>query len=211
MIGRFSLYGFLKNQQYYDYFLILAFRQMGLSYFAIGILVAFREIMINLMEIPTGGVADLCGRRGSMIFSFVSYIFSFAIFGFSGIIAIEAKLSQTALMALLFLAMFLFAIGDAFRTGTHKALIFTWLSNQGRRDEVTKVYGYTRSWSKIGSAVSVLVACVIVFKTSSFIMVFFLAIIPYVLNIINFLGYPKEIDCRIEGKISIRDITNHLK
>ena len=81
MIGRFSLYGFLKNQQYYDYFLILAFRQMGLSYFAIGILVAFREIMINLMEIPTGGVADLCGRRGSMIFSFVSYIISFAIFG----------------------------------------------------------------------------------------------------------------------------------
>ena len=31
MIGRFSLYGFLKNQQYYEYFLILAFRQMDIE------------------------------------------------------------------------------------------------------------------------------------------------------------------------------------
>ena len=211
MIGRFSLYGFLKNQQYYDYFLILAFRQMGLSYFAIGILVAFREIMINLMEIPTGGVADLCGRRGSMIFSFVSYIISFAIFGSSGIAATEFGLSQPILISLLCLAMFFFAIGDAFRTGTHKALIFTWLSNQGRTNDVTEIYGYTRSWSKIGSAVSVIVACFIVFKTSNFITVFFFAIIPYILNIINFLGYPKEIDCKIEEKTSLGDIVNHLK
>ncbi len=211
MIGRFSLYGFLKNQQYYDYFLILAFRQMGLSYFAIGILVAFREIMINLMEIPTGGVADLCGRRGSMIFSFVSYIISFAIFGSSGVAATEFGLSQPVLISLLFLAMFFFAIGDAFRTGTHKALIFTWLSNQGRTNDVTEVYGYTRSWSKIGSAVSVIVACVIVFKTSNYITVFFFAIIPYILNIVNFLGYPKEIDCKIEEKTSLGDIVNHLK
>jgi hypothetical protein len=211
MIGRFSLYGFLKNQQYYEYFLILAFRQMGLSFFEIGILVAFREIMINLIEIPTGGVADLCGKRGSMIFSFVAYIISFAIFGSSGIAVTEFGLSQPALISLLFLAMFFFAIGDAFRTGTHKALIFTWLSNQGRTDEVTKVYGYTRSWSKIGSAVSVIVACVIVFRTSNFITVFFFAIIPYILNIINFLGYPKEIDCKIEEKTSLGDIANHLK
>ena len=50
MLRRFSLYGFSKNQQYYDYFLILAFKQMGLSYFLIGILIAFREIMINIYD-----------------------------------------------------------------------------------------------------------------------------------------------------------------
>ena len=43
MLRRFSLYGFLKNQQYYDYFLLLAFRQMGLSFFLIGVLIAFRQ------------------------------------------------------------------------------------------------------------------------------------------------------------------------
>ena len=67
MLGRFSLYGFLKNQQYYDPFLILAFRQMELSFFMIGILVAFREVIANLMEIPSGAVADLFGRRKAMI------------------------------------------------------------------------------------------------------------------------------------------------
>lgn len=211
MLTRFSLYGFLKNQQYYDYFLLLAFRQMGLSYFAIGVLVAFREVMINIMEIPSGGVADLCGKRRSMIFSFIAYIISFAIFGFSGLAAVASQLPQHTLIPLLLAAMFFFAIGDAFRTGTHKALIFTWLRNQGREAERTQIYGYTRSWSKIGSAVAVILACFIVFTTSNFIYVFFFAIIPYVLNIINFLGYPAEIDCEIEEDISIRAIMNHLK
>ncbi len=211
MLRRFSLYGFLKNQQYYDYFILLAFRQMGLSYFMIGVLIAFREIMVNMMEIPTGGVADLCGRRNSMIFSFVAYIFSFATFGTCGVIAMETELSPYILVPILLLAMFFFAVGEAFRTGTHKALIFTWLRLQDRTDERTKVYGYTRSWSKIGSAVSVILACVIVFVTSNFIYVFFFAIIPYLLNIINFLGYPKEIDCQLVEKASLGDILRHLK
>jgi len=210
-LKRFSLYGFLKNQQYYDYFLLLAFRQMGLSYFLIGLLIAFREIMINIMEIPTGAIADLWGRRKSMIFSFASYIVSFTIFGFAGIAGLEDRLSQHILMPLLFLAMLFFAIGDAFRTGTHKAIIFMWLRIQGRTNERTKIYGYTRSWSKIGSAVSVILACIFVFLTSNYIYVFFFAIIPYILNIINFLGYPKEVDGDIKEKISIREMVTHLK
>ncbi|MBW1805295.1 MAG: MFS transporter [Deltaproteobacteria bacterium] len=211
MLRKFSLYGFLKNQQYYDYFLILAFRQMGLSYFMIGLLIAFREIMVNIMEIPSGAVADLYGKRGSMIFSFISYIISFAVFGISGTAAIKFNLAYNTLVLLLFLAMIFFAIGDAFRTGTHKALIFSWLRIQGRTDERTRVYGYTRSWSKIGSAVSVIVACILVFTTSNFIYVFFFTIIPYVLNIINFLGYPKEIDITNGERASIRDVARHLK
>ncbi|MEE8397883.1 MAG: MFS transporter [Desulfobacterales bacterium] len=211
MLTRFSLYGFLKNQQYYDYFLLLAFRQMGLSYFVIGVLIAFREVMINIIEIPSGGVADLCGRRRSMIFSFIAYIISFAIFGMSGLAAVASQLPHHTLIPLLLTAMFFFAVGDAFRTGTHKALIFTWLRLQGRENERTRIYGYTRSWSKIGSAVSVILACVIVFTTRNFITVFFFAIIPYILNIINFLGYPPEIDCEIEEDVSIRAIIAHLK
>ncbi|MGW8180132.1 MAG: MFS transporter, partial [bacterium] len=210
MLRRFSLYGFLKNQQYYDYFLLLAFRQMGLTYFVIGLLIAFRELMINLLEIPTGGIADLCGRRRSMIFSFMAYIVSFLIFGISGIAASASLGPRGTLIPFLLLAMLFFAVGDAFRTGTHKALIFSWLRIQRRIDDRTKVYGYTRSWSKIGSAVSVLIASVIVLVTNQFFYVFFFTIIPYLLNIINFLGYPKEIDCRLEEKTTLRDIVHHL-
>ena len=63
MLRRFSLYGFLKNQQYHDYFLLLAFRQMGLSYFVIGVLIAFREVMVNLMEIPAGRLRMSAGAQ----------------------------------------------------------------------------------------------------------------------------------------------------
>ena len=45
MLFRFSLYGFLKNQRYYDAFLILAFREKGLTFFQIGLLIGFREVL----------------------------------------------------------------------------------------------------------------------------------------------------------------------
>jgi len=107
--------------------------------------------------------------------------------------------------------MMCFAIGDAFRTGTHKAMIFRWLDLEGRAGQGTRVYGYTRSWSKIGSAVSVVVACVFVFLTSNFIYVFFLTIIPYVLNIVNLLGYPEDLDGDRHSSSSIRDMMRYLK
>lgn len=182
MLFRFSVYGFLKNQKYYDPFLILAFREKGLSFFQIGILIGFREVCINLFEIPSGAVADLYGRRLSMILSMLAYILSFAIFG----------LSET--LWLLFFAMFFFSIGEAFRTGTHKAMIFEWLRTQNRTHEKTKVYGYTRSWSKIGSALSVLIAAALVFYTGRYSDIFWFSIPPYLINVINFLGYPEYLD-----------------
>ncbi len=211
MLRRFSLYGFLKNQQYYDPFMVLAFLQMGLSYTMIGLLIGFREVAIIVMEIPTGAIADLFGRRKSMMLSFISYIVSFATFGSVGLAAAEGSIGRGTVLPLLFLAMLFFAVGDAFRTGTHKAMIFTWLRINDRTDERTKIYGYTRSWSKIGSAVSVVLACIFVFATSNFIYVFFFSIIPYVLNIVNFLGYPAEVDGEAKDDNSIGEVMAHLK
>ncbi len=182
MIFRFSLYGFLKNQRYFEPFLLLAFLQKGLSFAMIGVLIGFREICINIMEIPTGAVADVVGRRKSMILSFVSYSISFLIFG----------VSRTLWM--LFAAMFFFSVGEAFRTGTHKAIIFDWLAGQKREHEKTKVYGFTRSWSKLGSAFSVIIAGILVFVSNDYSMIFLLCIIPCVINIINFLTYPGYLD-----------------
>ncbi|MGA1824709.1 MAG: MFS transporter [bacterium] len=198
VLFRFSLYGFLKNQQYYDPFIILAFREKGLSFFMIGLLMAFRDIFINIFEIPSGAIADLYGRRISMILSFVAYIISFLIFG------------GCRVVWLLFAAMYFFAIGEAFRTGTHKAMIFTWLRNNDRLADRTKTYGYTRSWSKIGSAVSVVVATALVFYTGNYSAIFYWCIIPYVLNIINFMGYPKEVDIERDKKVSMVVIVRHL-
>lgn len=195
MLFRFSLYGFLKNQRYYDAFLILAFREKGLSFFQIGILIGFREVCTNLFEIPSGAVADLHGRRRAMIFSFVAYIASFATFAMS-----EA-------LFLLFGGMFFFGLGDAFRSGTHKAMIFDWLRKQGRADEKTKIYGYTRSWSQMGSAVSVLIAGALVFYRGNFTDIFWFSIIPYAFNIVNFFGYPAALDGDRKSEFSLKTVT----
>ncbi len=203
MLRRFSLYGFLKNQQYYDPFLILAFREKGLSFFVIGLLIAFRELTVILFEVPSGAIADLWGRRRSMVLSFCAYIASFLVLG------------AARDLPLLFVGMFLFAIGDAFRTGTHKAMIFTWLRAEGRLDERTRVYGYTRSWSKIGSAVSVVIAAGIVLASGSYVWVFYCCIVPYLLGIVNFLGYPKELEGERDGKrdkgASLGKVVAHLR
>jgi len=211
MLKRFSLYGFLKNQQYYEPFIILAFLQMGLSYTWIGLLIGFRELMINIMEIPSGAIADVYGRRKSMIISFLAYIIHFIIIGSAGVAIIKGLISFEWLLVLLFLSMIFFAVGDAFRTGTHKAMIFTWLRIQGRISEKTAVYGYTRSWSKIGSAVSVVLASVFVYYTRTYVYIFFFSIIPYILNIINFAGYPKELDGEETRSLSIKQVLTHIR
>jgi len=198
MLFRFSLYGFLKNQRYYDPFLILAFLEKDLSFFQIGILIGFREVCTNLFEIPSGALADLYGRRRAMIFSFCAYIVSFATFAVS------------KSLPMLFGAMFFFGLGDAFRTGTHKAMIFDWLRLQGRSDEKTKIYGFTRSWSQMGSAVSVLIAGVLVFYRGNFTDIFWFSIIPYFLNIINFFGYPKELDGDRQSEFSLKAVAHLL-
>ena len=196
MIFRFSLYGFLKNQRYFEPFLFLAFLEKGLDFTDIGLLIAVRELTTNLLEIPSGAVADVISRRFSMILSFGAYIVAFG------------TLAYASDMNLLYLGMLFFGVGEAFRSGTHKAMIFAWLRSQDREDERVKIYGYTRSWSKYGSAVSVALAAPIVLFTDSYEWIFLAAIVPYALNIVNFLGYPKDLD-EAAGVVSMAEVVRH--
>ena len=181
-LTRFCAYGFLKNQRYFEPFLFVALMAKGSSFFEIGLLIALRELTVNLVEIPSGAWADGYGRRRAMLTSFAAYIASFAIFGTANSLAWFA------------LAMVAYGVGDAFRTGTHKAMIFDWLRSQGREEERTEIYGYTRSWSKRGSAVSGLVAAAFVFWADDLTWIFWAAIPPYLINAVNLLGYPDEVD-----------------
>ncbi len=182
MRRRFSLYGFLKNQRYFEPFLWLALLERGLDFFTIGLLVALREGVTVALEVPSGAAADALGRRRAMILSFVAYLAAFPVLGLAR--------SVPALAA----GMVAFGVGDAFRTGTHKAMIFAWLAAQGRTDERAEFYGYTRSWSKLGSATSIVIGAAIVIAWGRYEPLFLLACMPYVLGIVNFLGYPPALD-----------------
>ncbi|MEA1886226.1 MAG: MFS transporter [Bacteroidota bacterium] len=179
---KFCMYGFLKNQKFYEPFFLLFLLSKDISYFQVGVLYSIREITKNLLEIPAGMFADSAGRRKSMLLSFTLYIVSFIIFFFS------------KGFALLILAIIVFGMADVFRTGTHKAMIFSYLDANNWSHLKVDYYGHTRSCSQLGSALSSLIAAAIVIITNNYSMVFVFAIIPYILNLINLATYPSWLD-----------------
>ena len=192
MFPRFALYGFLKNLRFFEPFLILFFLQQGISYFQIGVLYAIREILTNLLEIPSGFLADIYGRKKSMLFSFSAYIVSFLIFTFaSG-------------FGSFVIAMFWFACGEAFRSGTHKALILSHLRLTGRLDERLNYYGHTRAASQAGSALNSLLAAALVFYTGNYRYIFLAAVVPHLLDLVNLASYPSELDDHCNSKENIK-------
>lgn len=200
---KFSLYGFLKNLRFFEPFFLLFLRDKGLSFTSIGFLLSFREIMINIMEIPSGIIADTFGRKNVMIISLVSYILSFSIFGASKSVI------------LIYIAMFFFAIGESFRTGTHKAIIFNYLDNEGLLDKKIEFYGFTRSWSQKGSALSVVLATSILLIDGNYKSIFWWSIIPYVIGLINISSYPSYLNKVTRAKtinnFSFNTFLTHLK
>ena len=100
-----------------------------------------------------------------------------------------SKLFYTHLIAMLF-----FAIGEAFRSGTHKALILEYLKQKDILHLKVHYYGHTRSWSQMGSAVSAVIAGIIVFFSPGYRFVFLFSIVPYILGLFLIWSYPVELD-----------------
>jgi len=179
---KFSAYGFLKNLRFFDPFILLFFRSLGFSYLQIGALFSIREISTTILEIPTGIIADWWGRKTAMICSFLAYIASFLVFYlFSG-------------FGLFAIAMMLFSIGEAFRTGTHKAMILDYLKLRGIIRQKTAYYGHTRGWSQRGSALSALIAGALVFMGNNYRIIFLVSIVPYIIELGLMISYPRELN-----------------
>ena len=192
---KFCLYGFLKNLRFFDAFFILFLLEKGLSFTQIGLLYAIREIVINVFEIPSGIIADTYGRKKLLIASFFVYIISFYVF----------YLSNDFLFFLI--AFLLYGIADAFRSGTHKGMIMDYLKLKNWENQKINYYGHTRSWSQKGSAISALIAGFIVFYSGTYQNIFIYSIVPYLLNLILIISYPKELNCSttfIDSKHSFR-------
>ena len=179
---KFRAYGFLKNLRFFDPFLILFLRESGLSFLAIGTLISIREIATNILEIPTGVMADVFGRRKAMLFGFSAYLVSFVLFYLGSSFWIFA------------IAMIAFAFGETFRSGTHKAMILEHLRLCGCEDLKVSYYGKTRAASQFGSALASLVAAGLVIWTGSFRIIFLASTIPYILNLLLLASYPRALD-----------------
>jgi MFS family permease len=196
---KFSLYGFLKNLRFFDAFLILFLLDKGLTYTQIGGLYAIREVFINVFEVPSGIIADTFGRKNSLIGSLSVYILSFLIFHWA------------SSYALFLIAFILYGIGDAFRSGTHKGMIMDYLRiNQWEKFKIN-YYGHTRSWSQIGSALSSLMAGILIFLSGQYGNIFLYSIVPYLINLLLIISYPKELNFSPQKKKVKFNLTQTLK
>ncbi len=102
---------------------VLYFRHYQINLFQIALLAAVFEASILLFEIPTGLVADICGRRISVILSAVVSLISGAIFIFfpflAGFIAAEI----------------IGGLGETLRSGALEAWLVDSLKHEGREDK----------------------------------------------------------------------------
>ncbi|MBN1598942.1 MAG: MFS transporter [Bacteroidales bacterium] len=191
---KFCLYGFLKNLRFFEPFLLLIFLYVKeLSYTQIGVLYSVRFIVRSLLEIPSGIMADAMGRKGTMLFSYAFYILSFAGYFYS-----DSFLP-------LIISTVLFASGDAFRTGTHKAMIFEYLKQNKMSDFKVDYYGHTRSWSQLGSALSAIIAAGLLLIENNYNNVFLYSIIPYSIGFIMLATYPRYLNGNIK-RFSLKTI-----
>ncbi|AZQ61143.1 MFS transporter [Flammeovirga pectinis] len=193
---KFCSYGFLKNLQFFDAFLLLFLVQHGLSYTQVGFLYALRKLISFFLEIPTGILADQMGRKQSLILGFMAYICSFLMMYF---------LPQ---FHFLIIAFCLYGLGETLRSGTHKAMIMSYLEIEGWLDYKTDYYGHTRGWSQRGSAVSALLAGAMVYFSGNIDNVFIFSTIPFVINTINLMTYPNILN---KGKSKKKGDNSFLK
>jgi hypothetical protein len=126
------------------------------------------------------------------MFCFIFYIASFFFFFLGGSYAIVA------------IAMVFFGLGEAFRSGTHKAMIYSYLEQKGWFEHKTFVYGRTRSFSLIGSSLSAFTAIFLIIKLPRMQSIFLFSIIPYILDFLLIWSYPKDLNQQVETTISIK-------
>lgn len=200
---KFCFYGFLKNLRFFDAFFILFLLEKELSFTQIGILYAVREIVVNISEIPSGIIADTYGRKRALMAALLFFMISFLVF----------YLSTDFWMFLL--AFVLYGMGDAFRSGTHKGMIMDYLKLNQWEGQKIYYYGHTRSWSQMGSAISSLLAGLIVFYSGRYQSIFLFSIIPYLVNLLLIASYPGELNGPVKQKASgprpgIRSTVRHF-
>ena len=192
-IFKFEMYGFLKSLMFFEPYLIIYLTISGLTLFQVGLLIAIREIIIYLFEIPSGVIADMYGKKIELIMCFVFYILSFLLFFLA---------SSFWLFAV---AMMFFGLGDAFRSGTHKAMIMSFIDHNNIQATKTKVYGQTRAMSLIGSMVMSVVAIVFVIYLPEIKYLFLISIIPYLIDMLLIASYPNYLNEKRVEKFNFKE------
>ena len=211
MMWKFRLYGFFKNLRFFEPYLII----MLYSYlegsnsefilFKIGLIFLVQEVFTYVFEVPSGIIADRFGKKNELLICFVFYIISFVLY----FVGLGQPIQY---FFVVFLAAAFYGLGESFRSGTHKAMILTWMDRNEYQNHKTFVYGRTRSWSLIGSTINGVASIFLVIFVPATQWVFLITIIPYLLDFTLIATYPSYMNERIsDGKGFWKEIGGGFK
>lgn len=192
-IFKFKMYGFLKNLRFFEPYLVVYLLISNLDLLEIGLLYSIREIIVYIFEIPSGVIADRYGKKLELVLCFIFYILSFAFFFIGGTFYIFV------------IAMVLFGFGEAFRSGTHKAMIMAYLERRDIKSSKSEVYGSTRAFSMLGSSLSSLISIGLIFVLPDIKWFFIIVMIPYTLDLLLILSYPSCLNERRDVSFSFKE------
>lgn len=193
-LTKFGLYGLLKNLRFFDPVLLLYVYRSDISITLIGVLFMIREAIVYFFEIPSGVIADRLGKKTELIICFIFYIISF-IFFFIG--------TEFYIFAIAFV---FFGLGEAFRSGTHKAMIVDFMEYHHIETDKSKIYGKTRAMSMIGSSLSSVLYIVLILFIKNLSFLFLIAIIPYILDLFLILSYPEYLNQTENRDFKLKDL-----
>jgi hypothetical protein len=102
------------------------------------------------------------------------------------------------------LAMVAFGLGEAFRSGTHKAMIMQYLDVNELNMPKSQIYGKTRSMSLIGSMTMSIISIVFIIWLPEVRLLFLLSIVPYLIDVLLILSYPDYMNEKKDEKFELK-------
>jgi MFS family permease len=188
MILRFCLYSVLKNLRFAAPFLAIYLLQVGFTYAEIGSMLGCQHLITAVLEIPSGVGADRWGRRRVLIGSFAFHALGLAI------LALGAQSGPAPSAIWFFLGLGIFGVGEALRTGSHKAIMLDYLETSGQAERATAVLSVTRMCSKVSSALAGLGAGVWLYFMSDYASLFWLSATAAGAGLLLILSYPAYLE-----------------
>lgn len=109
-------------------FYVIYFKEIGLSFFQISLLFAIWSLAKIIFELPTGAIADIFGKKVSIMISYGLYAILLIILPF---------VSNIYLLLLIFL---LLGLSVTFSSGADEALVINYLKDNKRKDLIHDYY-----------------------------------------------------------------------
>jgi len=180
-------------------YFILYFLDIGLSLFQTSIILSISCFTTVLFEIPTGAIADIYGRKFSVILSYL----------FAALILVLVPLSSN--FYYLFFLFLIWGITDTLRSGADEAWVVSNLESKKKSHLIETYYAKTVSVGNFGLVIAPLIAAFVVSALNMSYLWTFTGVATLIAGLILLLAEEKFVREKIRVKESLNRTIKQAK